>query len=67
MKIQLVEEKLLEDLISMFLLKNTLCNPYDIKQTGLMIIDVYAKGYMWSKEYTKIVKEKIVDKFSELQ
>lgn len=67
MKIQLAEKKLLEDLLAMFLLKTTLSNVDDIKQTGLTIVDVYAEGYSWSKEYTQIVREKMIDKFSELQ
>jgi len=69
MKLQIKskERKLLEDLIAMFLLKNILSNPQEIKQTALSIIDVYAKGYDWNKEYTLAIKNHLIEKFKELQ
>jgi len=64
---ELRERKLLEDLIAMFLLKNTLSNPFDIKQTALSIIDVYAKGYNWNSTYTQAIKNHLIKRFIELQ
>jgi len=66
-KLELSERKLLEDLIAMFLLKNTLSNRQEIKQTALSIIDVYAKGYDWNTIYTQAVKNHLIEKFVELQ